>query len=145
MNVGDKTMVWGRLSRLQLPGRIIALAGIAFLGWLIVSPLAFSVSGITGVTSATVAALICLFAAEAGLLVANCFRGPAAAMNGALAAMIVRMAIPLGLGVALHLIYPMLAASGMIFYLIAFYMVDLAAETAILIAAIAGPMPRGSA
>ena len=145
MNVGDKTIVWGRFSRLQLPGRIIALVGIAFLGWLFVAPLAFCVSGILGLKSAAVAALICLVAAEAGLLVANCFRGPAAVMNGALAAMIVRMAIPLGLGVALHLIYPTMAASGMIFYLIAFYMVDLAAETAIFIAALSGPMPRESA
>lgn len=138
MSVGEKSMVWCRLASLRLPGRIVALAGIALVICLLSLPLAYAISGLPGVIAAATAALVCLLGGEAGLLIANCFRGPAAGMNGALAAMMVRMSIPLIAGVALHLASPLLASAGMIFYLIAFYMVDLAAETVLLVAALGG-------
>lgn len=136
MSVGEKSMVWCRLASLRLSGRIVALAAIALAICLFSLPLAYAVSGVPGLVAACTAALVCLVGGEAGLLIANCFRGPAAGMNGALAAMMVRMAIPLVAGVALHLASPMLAAAGMIFYLIGFYMVDLAAETVLLVASL---------
>lgn len=147
MDVGKKTMILGRLVKLSLAGRIIALAGVVLLCWVFVLPLAFVISGSPGILGSAVAAFVCLLGGEAGLLVASCFRGSASGMNGALVATIVRMAISLSVGVGLQIISPWLAATGMIFYLIAFYMVDLAAETLLLIAALSSSasMSRGSA
>lgn len=130
------TTAWDRLTELRLPGRVIALAGLVFTSWLLIAPIAFLLTGWQGVGGATIAAFFCLLGGEGGLLVAAVFRGPGAAMNGALVAMQVRMAIPLCAGIALHLASPWLAESGMVIYLLVFYLIDLAAETALLVAAI---------
>lgn len=138
MKTGQTSMGWDRLIELHLPGRLLALLAIAVGAWLLVLPAAYGLSGAAGVLAASVAALVCLASGVAAMLAASCARGPYAAMNGALIAMLVRMAGPLMMGVALHLGWPALAAAGLIFYVLFFYMIDLAVETVLQIATL-GP------
>ncbi len=134
MKIGHRSSGRNRLIELHLPGRLLALLAVAVAAWLLVLPVAYAISGSPGLMAASVAALLCLVCGEVAMLAASAATGPFAAMNGALIAMLVRMAGPLVLGVGLHLNVPSLAAAGMIFYLLFFYMVDLAVETMLQIA-----------
>jgi len=127
--------MWARLAGLRLLGQVFVLAAMVALGWLLLCPLSYGLSGVDGLVASAVAALVCLAGGELGLLVAAAFRGPMAAMNGAVLGMLVRMVVPLFGGVAIHLMVPRLADAGFVFYLVAFYMVDLAAEIMLLLAA----------
>src|SRR6185369_3805902 len=121
--------VWNKLGRLGLPTRAALVFGCALVLWLLLAPLAYTISGPMGLAAAAVGAGLCVFGAELALAIAACFRGPAAAMYGMMLGMLVRMTIPLILGVTLQLKSSVLAEAGMVFYLLAFYMVTLAVET----------------
>lgn len=129
MKIGPRSMGRNRLIDLHLPGRLLALFVIAVGSWLLVLPVAYFISGATGMVAASVAAMICLGCGAIAMLSASVVSGPHAAMNGALIAMLVRMAGLLALGVGLHLGVPEFAAAGLIFYLLLFYMIDLTVET----------------
>jgi hypothetical protein len=120
----------------SLPGRLLLLAVGMLIGWLLVLPLAYSVGGATGTGAALVAVVLCLIGGELGLLIAAAFRGPAAAMHGLMLGLLARMAMPLLVGATLHVKVPALADAGMVFYLIAFYMVGLACETWLILSTI---------
>jgi hypothetical protein len=64
-------------------------------------------------------------------------------MHRMLMGMAARAMVPMVLGVGLHVKDPGLAAAGLIFYVIVFYMVALAADTALLVAQVPEPLiPR---
>ncbi len=66
-----------------------------------------------------------------GLVVYRAFPGPNSAWQGMLAGMLPRMAIPLGFAIPLHIHGGPLAEAGLLVYLVVFYPVTLAAETAL--------------
>jgi hypothetical protein len=65
-------------------------------------------------------------------------------MYSILFGMLSRTLIPLVLGVLLHAKVPVLAEGGMIFYLLVFYLLTLALETALLLAQITSHSSRNS-
>jgi hypothetical protein len=144
MSVSRKSSLRNRLSGLGLFAHAGLLAGVLSLAWLVAVPVALATSGEAGLIAAAAGGLISLAGAEGALVLSALFRGPAAAMYALAVGMLARTIVPLVLGVALHLGVPRLASAGMIFYLLGFYLVALAAETALVIAKIA-PHASGKA
>jgi hypothetical protein len=136
MSVSQNTMIWDRLGRMGLAARCCLLSGMALIAWTISAPLAYSTRGSTGLIAAAVAAGVCWFGAVVTLPVASLLRGPTAMMYGVALTMLARTMLPLMLGVALHFSLPSLAKGGMIYYLLAFYLIMLAVETVLSVARI---------
>lgn len=110
------------------------LAAVVLVAWLLVAPLAYAFSGSAGVVAAAVGAGVCFVGGGLALSIAGLLNHSSAAMVSLALAMLARTLIPLVLGVALHRAVPLLAGAGMIFYLLVFYMVALATETALMLA-----------
>jgi hypothetical protein len=134
MSGSQNTIICNKLGRLGLLAQTALLIAVALLVWLATCPLAYWVSGTPGLLAAAVAAGICLLGAGLALGIAALFRGPAAAMHGMMLGMLARMVFPLLLGVTLYLKVPALAAAGLIYYLLVFYMATLAIDTLLLLA-----------
>jgi hypothetical protein len=64
-------------------------------------------------------------------MASHLLRGPKHALAALLAGMAARMGIPLAFGLAIHLQGGPLAEAGLLYYLLVFYPVALAAETAL--------------
>ncbi len=92
-----------------------------------------------GVFAACWAAAFCALGAEGGLLIGRPFRHTPQAWLGMLLGMFPRMAIPIGLGLAIQLRGGPLAEAGLLVYLVVFYPVTLAVETAM---SLPGGLPR---
>jgi hypothetical protein len=137
MSGSQKSTLRDQVSRLGILAQGGLLAGVLLVGLLPVAPVAYAISGSAGVIAATVAAGLCLAGAEFALIATVPFSGrPSAAMYSLTVGMLARALIPLMFGVALHLRVPWLADAGMVFYLLIFYMVALATETALMLAKI---------
>jgi hypothetical protein len=136
MSGTQKRTLRERLHRLGWFAQAGLVAGVVLVAWFVLAPLAFAISGYAGMIAAAVGGLVCLAGAELALALASLFRGPAAAMYALAVGMLARTIVPMLLGVALHLSVPRLAAAGMIFYLLIFYVVALATETVLLVAKI---------
>ncbi len=93
---------------------------------------AFALGGAAGLSAATLALGICWIGAVAALAIASLL--PSGSIYATGVAMLLRMFLTLGLGVTLHVQLPRLATNGMIFYLLGFYLVALAIETALAVA-----------
>jgi hypothetical protein len=110
------------------------LSVILALAWILVVPFAYELRGNDALFASAVADGVCWIGAAAALAFASFF--PAGSLPALGVAMLVRMLLPLALGVTLHLQVPQLASDGMIYYLLAFYLIALAAETALAVAQI---------
>ena len=99
-----------------------------------VMPLAFALSGGSGVIAATIAAAICLVGGEAALLLSGLLARRLDALRAVLIGMMVRMGVPLVLGLVAHLLAPSLTVSGMFFYFLPFYAMVLVVETMLSVA-----------
>ena len=86
--------------------------------------------GISGCASAGVAAGLCLLGAEVALVVCHLLRGSKYEPYAMLAGMLPRMGIPLMLGLVLQIRGGILAENGLLIYLVVFYPVTLAVESA---------------
>jgi hypothetical protein len=137
MSGSQKRTLREQLARLGLFAQAGVVAGVVLAAWLLVAAVAFAISGSAGMIAAAVGGLVCLVGAEIALALAALFRGPAAAMYSLAVAMLARTIVSMVFGVALHLAVPMLAAAGMIFYLLIFYVVALATETVLMVAKVA--------
>jgi hypothetical protein len=115
-----------------LLARLALLTGALAAAWGAIAPIAFALRGAAGISAATLALGVCWIGAAAALAIASFLPGGSVHATGV--AMLLRMFLTLGLGVTLHVQMPALAANGMIFYLIGFYMVALAIETALAVA-----------
>lgn len=119
----------GPVVKMLLPG-LVVLAGLV-----VVAPLAWLVAGPFSVVAAAVAAACCGFGAALGtflgMVVGLAARGPGRAAYEFLAGMLFRMGIPLGAATAIHLAGGPLADAGLLYYLLLFYPVTLAVETAL--------------
>ncbi len=136
MSGSQKSTLRDHLARLGILAQAGLVAGVVVVAWLPVAPVAYAISGSTGVIAAAVAAGVCLVGAEFALIATLPFAGTSAAMYSLTVGMLARTLIPLVSGVVLHLRVPLLAGAGMIFYLLVFYMIALATETVLMIAKI---------
>jgi hypothetical protein len=106
----------------------LALVTVAI--YLVVTSVAYAISGRQGCIAASVAALLCLAGAELALLVMHLGRRRSvrAALIAMLGAMGLRLAIPLSGSVIIRLAKGPLLEAGALYYLIVFYVVTLAIE-----------------
>jgi hypothetical protein len=116
-----------RTQSLVVRAAILAMAPLPVL--LVVAPFAVHYAGIAGLAAAAVAAGLCLAGAAAALPISDWLREPCEARAGLWAGTIVRMGVPLIGGLAIHFSGGLLADGGLIYYLLVFYPVTLAAGT----------------
>lgn len=95
--------------------------------------------GVQGLVVAIVAASVCWLGALAALIVVSRPADPAQAFARVYAAMGLRSAVPLMLGLAALENFPQLAEAGLMIYIVPFYLVTLASET---LFAVGGIRPR---
>jgi hypothetical protein len=122
-----------RLTRLgprNLAASCLVLALTVFLVWIAVATYAFSASGADGLFASVVAGLVCFASAAAALvLTAQSSGKPHTAVNGLLLAMLLRMGVPLGVGISLQSAQGRLADGGVFGLIVVFYLVTLVVET----------------
>lgn len=114
-----------------LTAQAMWLLGIVGLLYLILAPLAYYLNGREGLLAAAVAAGICLFGSLGALAAMQPLKGPAMMFSGVVIGMFLRMAVPLIFCLIVYLQPSLLTRAGMVFYVIAFYMVTLTADAAI--------------
>jgi hypothetical protein len=102
---------------------------VALLTLLVVGPLSYLWFGLESFQAALVANGICLAASIVAALLGELPRGENRVLYGMLLGTLFRMGIPLLAGLALDQRYPSLAEAGVMYYLIFFYLVILAADT----------------
>lgn len=105
-----------------------ALAGLVLLLYALVAPVAALLPRKGGLLAAAAAAGLCLLGAALALAVTHCFRDPKQLGQAFLVGMLPRMGIPAGGAVALQLLGGILATGGVLYYLLVFYPITLAAE-----------------
>jgi hypothetical protein len=122
-----------------------ALIGCALLAaWLLLSPLALQTAGAEGLQAAAIAAVVCWLGAQFSLAIAALIGEGASLLSRIWLGMIARAMFPLVIGTALHIRNPGLNAAGLIFYVLVFYMVTLAADTALLLSRVSEPLAPAS-
>jgi hypothetical protein len=131
------------LAGLGLVAQSALIAGALVVAYLLVAPLAVSLSGTFGLKTALLAAVACYVGAQFSLLISALIRGGATIMHRLVLGMTARAMFPMVLGAGLHLRDPELASAGLISYVLVFYMVTLAVDTALLVAQVPQPLvPR---
>ena len=111
----------------QLVALLVAVACV----YAVVAPIAGWLKGGLGIAAAAIAAGLCLVGAGVALAAAIVLRASNRALVGMLIGLVARMFIPLGTGVGLHFYSQPLAEAGLLVYLLVFYPVTLALETAL--------------
>jgi len=112
--------------------------------YVLVLPWACWQFGLSGVLAATVAGGVCLLASALALWVGHVHRAPNQAFQGVLLALMLRTGIPLGFAVVAHSSAGLLTWSGLVYYLLVFYLVSLAAEVVLSLPATAKLPPTGA-
>ena len=93
------------------------------------APVAGWFHGWPGLLAAAVAGALCLVGSGIALIMSHLLRAPERVLYGMLLGMAVRMGFPLGMGLVLHMRGGVLANSGLLYYLVVFYLVTLLVET----------------
>jgi hypothetical protein len=127
------------LAGLGVVAQSAVVAGALVVAYLLVAPLAASLSGTFGLKTALLAAVACYVGAQFSLLISVLIRGGATIMHRLVLGMVARAMFPMVLGAGLHLRDPELASAGLICYVLVFYMVTLAVDTALLVAQVSDP------
>ena len=109
--------------------RVLKLAAVEFVALLVIGATAYTIQGPQGLVVAVVAASVCWLGAMAGLVVITRPADPSQALARVYAAMGLRSAIPMMLGLTAQQMFPQLAAAGLMIYIVPFYLVTLASET----------------
>jgi hypothetical protein len=115
----------------SLAARAAALWVATLALGVLVAPVAGLLGGGAGIAASAVAGAACLAGATTALVLCDLLRGPHLALHGILLGMMVRMGLPLGCALIGHFAVPALANAGLLFYLLVFYPVTLAIETAL--------------
>jgi len=131
---------WNKLASLGPCGQAALVTGALVVAWLALAPLAGATQGSSGLAAAAVGAGVCWLGATFALLIGALVRGQGAVLQRMVLGMMARAMFPLMLGAMLHMRVQWLAAAGMIYYLLVFYMVGLAVETLLLLAQVAPTM-----
>lgn len=126
--------------RLGVTARGGLLIAAVLFSYFLVAPVAWLISGRVGLLAAAVAAGLCVVAALVALLVNFFFHGPALALHSMVAGMMLRMGIPLAVGMVLHQKVELLATHGMLYYMVVFYFISLATEVVLTLPAV---LPSG--
>jgi hypothetical protein len=121
----------GNLQDRGVAVRAAILGAAVVVALAVVAPAATYLCGAAAMAAATVAACLCLAGAGAALIVTDPFREPQHAWTGLLTGMALRMGIPLISGLALQIRGGPLVKAGFLYYLLVFYAVALAVETAL--------------
>lgn len=98
----------------------------------ILCPIGWRLAGAAGCQAAGTAGGLCLFGALAALAITRFFSkipGSQAFLTGFALSTFVRLGVPLGGGVLIHLSGGSLAEGGILYYLLVFYPITLAGET----------------
>jgi hypothetical protein len=125
--------------------RILILLGVTAMAATVVFPIAMVSAGVAGVAAAATAMAICL---GSGLLVfwlARYLSSPEAVMYQVLLGMMTRMGISLAACMVIYVRGGWLADAGLVYFLLVFYFVTLAAETALLVSGSAKEPPKAQA
>ncbi|MFP6614176.1 MAG: hypothetical protein VB835_17840 [Pirellulales bacterium] len=123
-----------------MTARVGLLIAAVLFSYFLVAPVAWLISGRVGLLAAAVAAGLCVVAALVALLVNFFFHGPALALHSMVAGMMLRMGIPLAVGMVLHQKVELLATHGMLYYMVVFYFISLATEVVLTLPAV---LPSG--
>ena len=111
--------------------RAVVLGIVVLVVFAMTGPVAVRLGGSVALTAALLAAALCLAGATVALVVGNFLRGPRHALAALVASMAVRMGVPLAPALVIHLQGGPLAEAGLLYYLLVFYPVTLAVETAL--------------
>jgi hypothetical protein len=133
METGQRLTLRARLKSLGPLAQSAFIALALLIGWLLLAPLAYSVSGMSGLQVSLLAGAICWLGAQFSLLISQLVRGEEVIFPRLVLGMTARAMVPLVLGTGLQLKNAQLASAGLIFYVLVFYMVTLAADTALLL------------
>ena len=117
-----------RLGNLRNRGVAIRLAvlGIVVLAaYGLTAPVAVRLGGSDALAAAALAGGLCLAGAASALLIADRLRGPRGALAAIRLGMILRMGVPLAVGVTIHWHGGPLAQAGLLWYLLVYYPITL--------------------
>lgn len=129
------TTVLTRLGGWSATRRHLLLAGVLLAAYLVAVPVVWWAVGREGLWRAAVAAGLCWLATAPALAVAQVFRGPTMAQAGALASMLVRMGLLLAAVAVISRFGGPLNRPDLIAECVYFYLLALAAETTMAVAA----------
>ncbi len=118
----------------RMPGwaQALALAIVAGVFVAVFCPIGWRIAGPSGCQAAAIAGGLCYLGAVSALVVTRIFAripGPQAFLIGFGLSMILRLGVPLGVGIPIHLSGGSLAEGGILYYLLVFYPITLAGET----------------
>ncbi len=118
----------------RMPGwaQALALAIVAAVFVAVLCPIGWRIAGPCGCQAAATAGGLCYFGAVSALIVTRIFAripGPQAFLFGFGLSMLLRLGVPLGIGIPIHLSGGSLAEGGFLYYLLVFYPITLASET----------------
>jgi hypothetical protein len=119
------------LRNLTLPGREAVLALAVLAVYAAVAPVAWCQDGRTGLAAAAVAAGFCWLGAGLALVAYRLPGDPKLAYVRLLAGMFPRMGIPLAAALVFRIRGGVLAEAGLLIYLVVFFLVTLALDTAL--------------
>jgi hypothetical protein len=126
-------MIWIGIGRLGFPSRAALLGVTAFVIWTVSAFVGYEFAGSSGLIAATLAGVVCLVASELALVVLELFRDPKLALHGVVVGMMIRMGLPLLVGLFLQLNNEALANAGLLYYVLIFYLATLLVETALVV------------
>lgn len=115
----------------SLAAQAMWLMGSVACLYLLLAPLAYLLHGTDALLASAVAAGICLFASFGALVAMQVLKGPAMMFGGVVLGMFSRMVVPLVFCFIVYLQPSLLTRAGLVFYVLAFYMVTLAVDAAI--------------
>jgi hypothetical protein len=119
----------GNLRNRGVAVRLMVLGIVVLAVYALAAPVAICLSGFIALAAAALAAGLCLTGAAAALLVADRLRGPGGALAALWLGMALRMGVPFGAGVTIHLHGGPLAQAGLLWYLLVFYPITLVVGT----------------
>jgi hypothetical protein len=113
--------------------RASILLGVTVAAAVLVIPIAMLTSGRAGLVAVAFAMSVCLSSGVLAFWLVRHLRGPKAVIHQVLLGMMSRMGIPLAACLFVHFHGGKLAEAGLVYYILVFYFVTLAAETALLV------------
>jgi hypothetical protein len=121
-----------RLANLRSRGvaaRLIVLGSVVLAACALAAPVALRLGGSLGLAAAAIAAGLCLLGAAAALAVTDRLRASGKILATLWLSAALRIGVPFGVGMAIHLHGGPLAQAGLLWYLVGFYLIVLATGT----------------